>query len=383
MHFYFTLNNFLTIFESINLIWRKYILPPGVYMKSPLICDQRDSKWKLLGEILKIFGSRRVKQEIAKHGIKPADKAGIMFRVMFTSMFFSVDVSYVLRELNEREELRKFVGVEDVPDVDSFYRFMSRFSENQFVKLVNGVLNTQNPSKRRRNATILVDSTDLQVDLNWNRKKRSKKSLEDEEFKWGCSSSKGFYIGYKLTIALEYPKMKPLAFIIHQGSPNDAPIFTEIMEQLKNRRLILKGDTFIFDKGYYSKDNYINGILGYNIVPIIFPKYYFKLNKILDSLSYPLDCFNKNTSKYKNKSFYKRLVRDFKRKITNWKRLKPIRGMIEDWNKLTKEAFSMKKIHRFTYRSVVKYVSLNALLAGIITLLGYNSKKAIQCLSEW
>jgi hypothetical protein len=46
-------------------------------------------------------------------------------------MFFSVDVSYVLRELNEREKLRKFVGVEDVPDVDSFYRFMSRFSETQ------------------------------------------------------------------------------------------------------------------------------------------------------------------------------------------------------------------------------------------------------------
>lgn len=95
-------------------------------------------------------------------------------------------------------------------------------------------MNTQNPSKRRRKTTILVDSTDLQVDLNWNRKKRSKKSLEDEEFKWGCSSSKRFYIGYKLTIALEYHKMKPLAFIIHRGSPNDAPILTEIMEQLKN-----------------------------------------------------------------------------------------------------------------------------------------------------
>lgn len=58
-----------------------------------------------------------------------------------------MDVSYELRELNEEKELRKFVGVEDMPDVDSFYRFMSRFSENQFVKLVNGVLNIPNPSK--------------------------------------------------------------------------------------------------------------------------------------------------------------------------------------------------------------------------------------------
>ena len=99
-------------------------------MKSPLICDQRDSKWKLLGEILKIFGSRRVKQEIAKQGIKPANKAGIMFRVMLISMFFSVDVSYVLRELSEREELRKFVGVEDVPDVNSFTVLCRDFLKN-------------------------------------------------------------------------------------------------------------------------------------------------------------------------------------------------------------------------------------------------------------
>lgn len=42
-------------------------------------------------------------------------------------MFFSVDVSYVLRELNDREELRKFVGVEDVLNVDSFYRLFQGF----------------------------------------------------------------------------------------------------------------------------------------------------------------------------------------------------------------------------------------------------------------
>jgi len=38
-------------------------------------------------EILKIFGSRQVKQEIAEQGLKPADKAGIMLKVMIISMF--------------------------------------------------------------------------------------------------------------------------------------------------------------------------------------------------------------------------------------------------------------------------------------------------------
>lgn len=352
-------------------------------MKSPLICDKRDSKWILLGEILKIFGSRRVKQEIAKYGIKPADKAGIMFKVMIISMFFSLDVSYVLIELSNRCELRKFCGIESVPNADDFYRFMSRFSEENFIKSANGILNSQIRVKRRRKTTILVDSTDLQVDLNFHRKKISKKSLESRDFKWGFSSSKGYYIGYKLTVALEYPKMKPLAFIIHPGSPNDSPIFSEIMKQLKIRHLIIKGDTILFDKGYYKMNNYIDGILSYKIVPVIFPKHYFKLEKLLSKLNYPLDCFSKNKDKTREMELYKRLVRDFKRKISKWKKLKPIRGMIEDWNKLTKQALSIKKIHRFTYRSIVKYVSLNALLAGLITSLGYNSKKAIQALAEW
>jgi len=352
-------------------------------MKSPLIYDQRDSKWKLLGNILKIFSSRRVKQEISKHGIRPADKAGIMFRVMIISMFFCLDVSYVLRELKGRGELRKFAGVENVPDVLDFYRFMSRFSGENFLKMVNGILNCQLKTKRRGKTTILVDSTDLSVDLNFQRRKITKKSLEDRDFKWGFSSSKGFYIGFQLTVALEYPQMRPLAFLIHPGSPNDAPIFTEIMEELKSRRLIRQEDTLIFDKGYYSQDNYVTGLLNYKIVPLIFPKHYFKLEKVLGQLSYPLHSFDRSKIKNKAKKLYQRLVHEFKLKISDWKRLKNIRGMIEDWNKLTKEALSMKKLHRFTFRSVAKYISLNALLAGLLTLFGYNSKKAIQTLAEW
>jgi len=352
-------------------------------MKSPLIYDQRDSKWILLGKILKIFGSRRVKQEIAKQGLKPADKAGIMFRAMIISMFFCLDVSYVLSELKEREELRNFAGILDVPNSDDLYRFKSRFPEENFIIVVNGILNSQLKSKRRFKATILVDSTDLPVDLNFHRRKITKKSLEDKDSKWAFSSSKGHYIGFKLTVALDYRTMQPLAFLIHSGSPNDAPLFDQILKELKNRRLIHNGDTLIFDKGYYSYNNYVNGILHYKIVPIIFPKYYFKIERVLKELNYPLSSFKGSKIKKNVKKLYERLVSEFKSKISNWKRLKHVRGLIEDWNKLTKKALNMDKIHSYTQSSVTKYVAINALLAALIILQGYNSKKAIQHLSEW
>jgi len=44
-------------------------------MNTLLTIDNDDPKWVLLDSILKIFGSRRTKQEMAKHGIKPVNKA--------------------------------------------------------------------------------------------------------------------------------------------------------------------------------------------------------------------------------------------------------------------------------------------------------------------
>jgi hypothetical protein len=42
----------------------------------------------------------------------------------------------------------------------------------------------------------LTDSTDISIDLNWFKKKIKKKDLEEKEFKWGYSPSKG-YIGIR------------------------------------------------------------------------------------------------------------------------------------------------------------------------------------------
>jgi hypothetical protein len=64
-------------------------------------------------------------------------------------------------------------------------------------------LNTISQPRRRNKAWIIVDSTDIQVDLNWFRRKISKKYLENRPFKCAYSSSKSFYIGYKLTLAID------------------------------------------------------------------------------------------------------------------------------------------------------------------------------------
>ena len=351
-------------------------------MKSPLIYDQRDFKWILLSNILKIFDSRRTRQEIAKQGFKSLNKSVLILKILFISLFFSTNISYVLKELETRPELRKFVDITTVPSNDEISRFMSQFNDEQFINLVLMILNTISKPRRNKKAWIVVDSTDIQVDLNWFRRKISKKSLENKPFKWGYSSSKSFYIGYKLTLAIDYHTRKPLAFLIHEGSPHDSKIYSEILEELKRRRLIRRGDTIIMDKGYYSYQNYLLGVSRYQIVPLIFPKSNFKLKKALSKLSYPINCFRNSKLKKKTKKFFTELKKEFIHKISEWQRYKYIRSIIEDMFKLAKKSLDLTKIHRYTTKSVTKHVSLNVLLLGTIISLGYNSKTQLQTLAE-
>jgi len=57
--------------------------------------------------------------------------------------------------------------------------------------------------------------------------------------------------------------------------------------------------------------------------------------------------------------------------------------MIEDIFKLAKNAFPLKNFHRYTKRSVKKFVCLHVLLVGIVVSLGINSKEELQKIAEW
>jgi len=111
-------------------------------MYAPLIVDSKDAKWIMLKEVLKLFDSRRARQELAKCGIN-VQKGVSVLKIVLTAMFFSVDASYVVKELNHRRELRKFLNVGEVLDSCYVYRFLSWFTPETFVSLVLHLLNLQ------------------------------------------------------------------------------------------------------------------------------------------------------------------------------------------------------------------------------------------------
>jgi hypothetical protein len=104
--------------------------------------------------------------------------------------------------------------------------------------------------------------------------------------------------------------------------------------------------------------------------------------KVVLMLTYPLSIFNRAHPE-KEKKFFNRLAKDLVNILDNWKEYRPIRGMIEDIFKLAKDAFSLRKLHRYTERSVGKIICLNVLLVGIVVSLGFNSKEDLQQMAEW
>ena len=65
----------------------------------------------------------------------------------------------------------------------------------------------------------------------------------------------------------------------------------------------------------------------------------------------------------------------------NWKHYKPIRGKIEDYFKVLKNSLEMRKIHKFTPKSVKKN-HIYVLLGTLLVQNSDTSKTGLQKLSQ-
>jgi hypothetical protein len=351
-------------------------------VKPPLIPINEDYKWRLLSDILNVFNLRSTKQILAQYKLLPLEDSIPALKIVITSMYFCLEISYVVRELKDKRKLRKFMRIKSVPSEDEVYNIMSSFDPDQFINFVIGLLNNVCSPRKKGLSQIIIDSTDIDLDLNWFKRKISKKMLEKRQFKWGHSTLRGYFIGMKLSLALEYPSLKPLAFVVNEANVSEYTVYPQILEELHRRRKIRAGDILYFDKGYYSYENYVIGIAKYKIVPVIFPKINCNFNKLFDMLRYPLNIFDSKRNTKEEKKLYKKLVAKFKSLIENWGGLRPIRSLIEDVFKLAKKACNMENLHRYTMRSVKKYCSLAVFLTGAVVAFSFCDKKMLQRLAE-
>ena len=351
-------------------------------MKHHLYFSKQDSNYSMLKEIFNFIDSKKSRQIIASYGVKPIETFITDLKIHFLSFTYDYELSFILDELKNNSQLRKLCNINQIPTLNSLITRLSKININTIVNLVNRLLRTNFTRKHNKRLTFLVDATPVDVDMNFLRSTYSKKYLEKLDLKWSYSSSKGHYIGYKVTMVLEKDSLTPVMILIHQGAPHDTKLFTEIMENLQKSRIIKPLDILLFDKGYYSYENYQKGILKYKIIPLIFPKTTFQKDKLMTYLHYPLELFKKNKRNIQIKKILKKATTQLIILIKNWKQFKPIRGYIEDFFKVCKQAFNMHKIHKYTINSFTKDIYLRVLLITLAVNQTSKTKTALQKLSQ-
>ncbi len=105
--------------------------------------------------------------------------------------------------MNKRYELRKFLRIEEEIRLKSVYNFMSKFESNQLINFVFSILNVNSKRRRNKPSLLILDWTDVSLDLNPFRKR----DLKNKPYKWGYST-KGFFLGMKM-ILIDYRTLTP------------------------------------------------------------------------------------------------------------------------------------------------------------------------------
>lgn len=345
--------------------------------------DSKDPKYTLLSKIFKIIDSKKFRDTCSRKGITNRQMMIVSIKILFISMYFNYTVSNVVNELNRSKKLRKFAGFSsEIPTAEQIYEYMSRYSAEQYSKIVNSTLMRFNKQNRGKYNRFIADATPSACDFNNDKHFIPKEHLEKLNLKWGFSTTKGTFIGFKVTVVLNEKTRAPVSILIHSGAPNDSKIFDEVLQDLQRRRIIKRKDMILFDRGYYGYKNYQIGINKYRIVPIIFPKESFKEEKLKGQMSYPMEVFSENKWAKELKKDIDSIASILYEKLRNWKELKSIRGIIEDFFKVAKDAFGLGEFHSYTVESMSRKIYLCLLLTTLIVQQGYKTKTQLQRLAE-
>ena len=344
---------------------------------------KRCRKFRLLDKVFINIDDKKNRHIFSENGIKNIKMMITCIKIVFLSKFYDYPVSRVIYEISIDNRLKRFLKIEnEVPSEAQVYEYLSRYSPDQYNNISNSFFKLFLKLNKSRKSDWIVDATPVACDINILKKFVSPEHLEKLDLDMGFSTTKGYFIGFKATVVLEKDTLCPISVIIHSGAKNDSKIFEEVLEELNRRRILKKGQVILFDKGYYSMENYINAINKYSVVAVIFPRQWFTLEKLEARMSTSLDIFYDKTTLEDDKNLFLELTTKLYNKLKNWEDLKPTRGIIEDFFKVCKDAFGLGEFHSYTQSSMRRNIYLCILLSTLVIQQGFDTKTKLQQLAE-
>jgi hypothetical protein len=236
---------------------------------------------------------------------------------------------------------------------------------NNFLEIRLKTINKLLFTKKNVN-NIIIDSTDLQLDLKNQGKYFSKEFLKNRDYKRAYSHCKGHYAGFKLISAIEYETGKVLAILIHPKCPNDEKIFDEMMKELKKRHILHFSQKIYCDRGFTSFNNIFIGINKYKVISILFLKKNINIETIISKLEDLLEVFKKTGIDVKLHNKFKLLRKVTIESLSKWKGFRRLRWRIEKIYTFLKLELKLDKVHTYSSKSIEKNVYVNVLLANLL-----------------
>ena len=210
---------------------------------------KRCRKFRLLDKVFINIDDKKNRHIFSENGVKNIEMMIMCIKIVFLSKFYTYPVSRVIYEINIDKRLKRFLKIEnDVPSEAQVYEYLSRYSPDQYNNISNSFFKLFLKLNKTRKSDWIVDATLVACDINILKKYVSPEHLEKLDLDMGFSTTKGYYIGFKVTLVLEKDTLCPISVIIHSGAKNDAKIFDEVLEELSRRRLLRKGQVILFDK---------------------------------------------------------------------------------------------------------------------------------------
>jgi len=115
----------------------------------------------------------------------------------------------VISEIKSNISLKRFISLGNVPEVDYSIIYL-KLENNQLDTYFRNIFKISSNTHKKGRRYVIIDTTSIPVDINTWRKRY--KIGKGKKYKWSHSSSEGFYVGYKVILAIDALTFEVLGF---------------------------------------------------------------------------------------------------------------------------------------------------------------------------
>ncbi len=123
------------------------------------------------------------------------------------------------------------MGLNNLLEIENIHKYFSKLDSADLNTFFSSIFKTAKNSHKTGKKYVIIDTSAIPIDINTWRKKN--KIGKGKKYKWSYSASSGYYVGYKLILAIDAETFEILGFKIYKNSPNDSKLLVNFILRIK------------------------------------------------------------------------------------------------------------------------------------------------------